>query len=144
MKRPIVIDVSVAASWVMPDEQSPAGQRLRDDIERRVYQAITIPLFWFEFRNILLTNERRRRISEGDSLKFLAAVQRVRMKVQDVSDHYQILSLARAHELSAYDAAYLALAMRAGAVLATNDKKLARAAINADVELRTALTPLQM
>jgi len=144
MKKPIVIDVSMAASWVMPDEQSDVGRRLLRELRLAPFRAITVPLFWFEFCNILLTNERRGRISKSDGLESLATVHSVRMKVQDVSDHYQILSLARAHELSAYDAAYLALAMRAGAVLATNDKKLARAAINADVELRTALTPLQM
>ena len=39
-----------------------------------------------------------------------------------------MLSLARAHGLSSYDAAYLELALRRGLALATLDKKLKAAA----------------
>jgi predicted nucleic acid-binding protein len=39
-----------------------------------------------------------------------------------------VLSLARAHRLSAYDAAYLELALRRGLPLATLDDKLRAAA----------------
>jgi len=51
----------------------------------------------------------------------------------------RIISLAIKHRLSAYDAAYLALAVKEGAILATNDRKLAQAAFAEGVELRTAL-----
>ena len=40
----------------------------------------------------------------------------------------EIVSLARAHELSTYDASYLDLAMRLGLPFATQDASLARAA----------------
>ena len=39
-----------------------------------------------------------------------------------------LLALARAHDLSSYDASYLDLAMKKGLPLATLDKKLKRAA----------------
>ena len=45
------------------------------------------------------------------------------------------LSLARDHNLSAYDAAYLELAMRRGLPLATLDDKLKTAALAAGVVL---------
>jgi predicted nucleic acid-binding protein len=41
------------------------------------------------------------------------------------------MALARQHGLSAYDATYLELALRKGAVLATFDRKLADAMQNA-------------
>ncbi|MBW9066117.1 PIN domain-containing protein [Rhizobium herbae] len=40
-----------------------------------------------------------------------------------------VVSLARKHQLSAYDAAYLALAITEGIPLATLDKKLQQAAV---------------
>jgi len=45
------------------------------------------------------------------------------------------LSLAREHNLSSYDAAYLELAMRLAVPLATQDKKLLVAAQNSGVVL---------
>ena len=45
------------------------------------------------------------------------------------------MSLAREHELTAYDAAYLELAMRLGLPLATGDRKLRTAARRVGVGL---------
>jgi len=45
------------------------------------------------------------------------------------------LALAKTHKLTLYDAAYLELAMRKGATLATKDVALARAAKSAGVPL---------
>jgi predicted nucleic acid-binding protein len=46
-----------------------------------------------------------------------------------------IYSLARTYRLSAYDAAYLELAMREGVVLATLDESLSAAAAKAGVSI---------
>jgi predicted nucleic acid-binding protein len=46
-----------------------------------------------------------------------------------------LLPLAREHKLSAYDAAYLDLAIREGLPLATLDKGLKRAAVKAGVSI---------
>ena len=47
----------------------------------------------------------------------------------------EVLGLARRHALTTYDAAYLELALRLGATLATLDRKLARAADAEGVEV---------
>jgi predicted nucleic acid-binding protein len=47
----------------------------------------------------------------------------------------EVLSVAREHDLSAYDAAYLELALRKGLPLATLDTRLRNAARRAGVEL---------
>ncbi|WP_426239734.1 PIN domain-containing protein [Pararhizobium sp. DWP1-1-3] len=49
-----------------------------------------------------------------------------------------MIGLARAHQLSAYDAAYLALAITEGLPLATLDKKLRQAAAAEAVQLFSA------
>jgi predicted nucleic acid-binding protein len=46
-----------------------------------------------------------------------------------------IPALAREHQLSAYDAAYLELALREGVAIATLDRKLERIALKCGVEI---------
>jgi predicted nucleic acid-binding protein len=53
-----------------------------------------------------------------------------------VGEHVsKVLLIAREHNLSVYDAAYLELSIRHGASLATLDGKLRKAAKNAGVEI---------
>ena len=47
--------------------------------------------------------------------------------VDDLDDNFAVLSLAQRHNLTAYDAAYLELALREKAILATLDRRLAEA-----------------
>jgi predicted nucleic acid-binding protein len=48
---------------------------------------------------------------------------------------HEILALARAENLTTYDAAYLELAIRRGLPLATNDKRLRSAGKNTGVQI---------
>jgi len=139
MKTPIVIDASMAASWVIPDEQNLLSQALLDDLSAGKYQPIGIALFWNEFRNILVTNVRKRRIDKNDLLMFLQDIRHIGIEAKVMDDDVLILHLAFQHNLSAYDAAYLALAVQEKAILATNDKKLAQAVLMEGLKLRTSL-----
>jgi predicted nucleic acid-binding protein len=60
---------------------------------------------------------------------------RLRIDLDRQADGEILLALARTHRLTAYDAAYLELALRADAPLATLDRKLAAAARAAGVPL---------
>jgi len=139
MKAPIVIDASMAASWVIPDEQNPLSQALLDDLSAEKYQPIGIALFWNEFRNILVTNVRKRRIDKNDLLMFLQDIRDIGIETKVMDDDALILHLAFQHNLSAYDAAYLALAVQENAIVATNDKKLVQAVLAEGLKLRSAL-----
>jgi predicted nucleic acid-binding protein len=56
--------------------------------------------------------------------------------LQSLSEHLRsVLPLSREHGLSAYDAAYLELAARHGASLATLGRKLRKAAETAEVRI---------
>src|SRR5271166_5954780 len=100
---PFVLDASIAACWAFDDEDHPVAalalERVRTD-EARVPS-----LWWFEVRNTLIVSERRGRLQEAD-----------------------VLALARRRRLTVYDSAYLELARREGAPLATLDAALATAA----------------
>jgi predicted nucleic acid-binding protein len=79
-------------------------------------------------RNILIINERRRRVTEPQTTAFLAGLSRLRLRVDRSPDESAVLRLARTYRLSVYDASYLELAQREGAPLATLDAALRRAA----------------
>jgi len=121
----LVVDASVALSWCYPDERSDYAYRVLDELER---QKGFVPGLWtLEIANALLVGERRLRLSAADVSRFLKLVKEVSFSVDSQTPHRALsdtLPLARVHGLSAYDAAYLELAMREGSALATLDKKL--------------------
>ena len=122
---PFVLDASVTASWCFSDEQSAvadvAMQRLLDD------EAIAPPLWSLEIRNILLVNERRGRIDTQDADAFLLDLSRLPIRIRQDADNRALVALARRHRLTAYDAAYLELAVRTDLAVATLDQALAHA-----------------
>jgi len=91
-----------------------------------------VPSIWaLEVGNVLLVAERKKRISQADSARFIALLRDLPIAIeQEPSDLIsgEILALAREHRFSVYDASYLDLAMRKGLALATLDNGLIAAA----------------
>jgi predicted nucleic acid-binding protein len=136
MKKSFVVDNSVVMSWCFKDEANP----LADSILARLEEGTAyVPSVWpLEVVNVLLAAERRKLISETDSIRFLRLLSQLPILVQHESPERtmtDILNLARVHIISSYDASYLDLAMKKGLPLATQDKKLRRAAKSVNVEL---------
>ena len=123
-----VVDASVAAAWLLPDEPSSDADRVLDLIA--VDGALVPSLIWYELRNILVMATRRRRLPSGEAAPALLRLRRLPIETVDMtlSDDAGIVGLAESHGLTAYDATYLALAMRTRVPLATADRALARAA----------------
>lgn len=121
-----VVDASVAGAWYLPDESDPHA----DAVALRLNaESATVPaLFWFELRNIFLIGERRSRISEADTARFLSIIARLPIAIDREPNETVIFHLARTHKLSIYDAAYLELAHRKSAPLASLDAALIKAA----------------
>ena len=92
-------------------------------------------LWWFEIRNILVVNERRKRIAEPDTNDFLRNLLRLRIRVDRAPEEAGVLRLARTHRLSVYDASYLELALREALQIATLDTELAAAALAEGADL---------
>jgi len=121
-----VIDASVLASWCFPDEAHATADLA---IRRIAKESACAPvLLWFELRNVLLMGERRGRLTAAQMSRFLEHVNNLPVEIDREPDENRIFALARAHRLSVYDAAYLELAQRKAAPLATLDAALARAA----------------
>ncbi|MGA3000693.1 MAG: type II toxin-antitoxin system VapC family toxin [Acetobacteraceae bacterium] len=130
---PFVLDASVVACWALDDEDDCVAdltfERIRTD------EARVPALWWFEVRNILVVNERRNRLTETATAAFLRELAQMRVLVDRSPDETDVLTLARRHRLSVYDASYLELARRGDIALATLDKELAAAASSIGVHL---------
>jgi predicted nucleic acid-binding protein len=119
--------------WAFQDEDHPDARLAFHQM--RSEEAVVPCLWWFEVRNILVVNERRRRIAESDTAAFLLNLSKLRIRIDRAPDESAVLRLARTHGLSVYDAAYLELAQREGLPLATLDADLKKAAAGEGVAL---------
>jgi predicted nucleic acid-binding protein len=122
---PFVLDASIVLDWAL-EERRAAAEAAR---QRLIGDTALVPsLWWFEVRNGLVIAERRRRTSAEISAAFLRQLAGFPVVIAPLSDETALLTLARRHGLTAYDAAYLELALRDGLDLATLDTELADAA----------------
>ena len=127
-----VVDASLAAAWLLPEENSDAAEAVIMALSGRP----PVPsLFWHEARNILLMAQRRGRIVAGEPVAAMGRLRRLSLEDAGAGSDGAVLALSIAHGLTAYDAAYLALAQERGLPLATLDQKLAQAARREGVRL---------
>jgi predicted nucleic acid-binding protein len=124
-----VIDASFIASLLLPDE---AAEESAAQLEHIKEGGAVAPILWqLEVANMLLTAQRRKRIDASQFMRILEAVDSFPVTLQPALTAKQrgdLLNLARKHELTAYDAAYLELALRLDLPLATVDDRLLSAA----------------
>ena len=124
-----ILDGSVTMVWGFDDEANTYAEAILDkmpDLQAHV------PSLWpLEVANVLIIGERRKRITSADAARFLAILSAFPIAVDDQTVAHawsDTMHLARAHNLSAYDASYLELAIRLGLPLAALDGKLKTAA----------------
>lgn len=92
----------------------------------------TLQAWLYEIQDGLATSVRRQEALEA--LRGLAP------DVESPQGIGRELRLAQTHGLTAYDAAYLAVALNTGAILASNDDALRRAAVSVGVQVFIAPT----
>lgn len=122
----IVVGASIAATWCFRDRPGTAEA---DEVIARIYSetAIVPDLFWHEMRNVLVGAERKGRIETDSAETYLSRLRSLPLITDHDQDDANTVALARQHNLSGYDAAYLETAHRHQAQLATLDKKLSKA-----------------
>jgi predicted nucleic acid-binding protein len=133
---PFVLDASMTLSWAFEGESTPLTVAVLKSLE--IVHAVVPALWSFEVASVLTTAERRGRMNAAAQAVFLE-----RLRLLPIAIEYrpaawlaqQILPLARTYNLSAYDAAYLELAIRERLPLATLDDDLRQAATTAGVTL---------
>lgn len=124
-----VIDASVVLTWCFPDENAAIAQHAADMFKKG--GTAIAPSFWpHEVLNALLAGEKRKRISEDLVRSFLEDLATLPIVLEQFPAGIvfeRIQRLSRDHGLTAYDAAYLDLALDNGLPLATLDADLIRA-----------------
>jgi predicted nucleic acid-binding protein len=131
---PFVLDASVTLAWCFEDETTQETDALLDRLAADA--AITPSLWELEVVNVLLLAERRGRITESQTARFAALLAQLPIHVDPAgADMQAVLATGRHHGLTAYGAAYLVLAERAGIPLATVDARLRAAAQAAGVSV---------
>jgi predicted nucleic acid-binding protein len=135
----IIADASVVLAWFFEEAQTPKALEVLQRIEEE--GLLVPPLWWSELENGILMGERRGRKKLSESQAFLKLVRALPIRTDDLPRHRvsdDILDLARQHQLTAYDAAYVELARRESAFLATFDDALRRCAQNLKIKLLPA------
>jgi predicted nucleic acid-binding protein len=131
-----VVDNSVVMSWCFKDEKNKYGDAVLDRLAEST--AIVPPIWPLEVVNVLLVAERRNRLKQVDSVRFITLLLQLPIVVEQEGPGKKmkdLLALGRANNLSSYDAAYLDLSMRKDCPIATLDKKLIEAAKNVNVTI---------
>jgi predicted nucleic acid-binding protein len=126
-------------SWAFEGESTPFTVAVLKSLE--TVHAVVPALWPFEVANVLRTAERRGRMDASALAAFLERLRQLPIAIEHRPATWlaqQILPLTRTHKLSAYDAAYLELAIREGLPLATLDDDLRRASCAAGVTLVSA------
>jgi predicted nucleic acid-binding protein len=133
----LVLDASLAVAWCFEDESSPLAEHVLELVSAGT-EALAPAIWPLEVANALLVAERRKRITMAQVTALLQRISKLPIVVEPIPParaFEQVLSVARQHELTEYDAAYVELALREAVPLATLDAKLRRAARAAGIVL---------
>lgn len=132
----LVLDASLALSWALPDEASKYSDAMLDKVA--VTGAVVPGLWAHEMANGLLMAQKRGRLTTAQRMAFVEQLLRLSIEMETSSARSVLdgqAALAERYGLTAYDAAYLDLALRRGMPLATQDKAMKIAANKAGVAL---------
>lgn len=132
----LVVDCSVTMPWFLEDERTKFTDQLLNAIDRAEYWA---PSVWrLEMLNGLMMAERRKRIDRARRIESVDQVARLNVRIDPMLPNvFTLGALAERYGLTAYDAAYLELAVRQNFGLVTQDQELVRAADAEGVQVQS-------
>jgi predicted nucleic acid-binding protein len=137
VRRRFVIDASVTLAWLF-DEDSSANRigAILDGAE------LVAPWLWrLEVVNVILVRERRKLLSIARGAQLLELLEDWAVEMMGEPPSRSLTGLAaaaRPHQLSAYDAIYLDVAMSQGLPLFTGDNNLRNTAVRIGLPLVTS------
>lgn len=129
MKKAIIIDASVAAKWLLPDEADFIADSIKKAFADRQI-VIVVPIFiFYEVNNLLKSAVLSNRISSQDSLNFYENFLTLNFNIYSSKLLLKVtLQTALKLDISSYDAAYVALAEHLQIPFYTTDEKLVKKA----------------
>jgi len=134
-----VLDASVALLWLVPQTNVSGVDYAESTLMALTGSQALVPSLWaLEVSNVVAKVESKSIVTEAESQRFIAVLGELNVVTDHATAAHALgdtLNLARRYWLSAYDAAYLELALRTGLPLATLDAGLAKAATAAGVTI---------
>ena len=122
----LVLDASMALSWLLWDEASEASLAVQSELAKA--DGVWVAAHWrLEVVNAICMAERRKRLDAAGVAQAVALFTQLPVAVDPETNaraSAETLALARQYALSVYDAAYLELALRRGGALASLDGPL--------------------
>ena len=133
----VVVDASVAAALVPPDETDVPAR-----VQERLFAGpVVVPQHWsLEMANALVMANRRKRFGAAGPADAIAQLPKLNARGDTATADVawtEVMRLADAHKLTVYDAAYLELAIRRRAARASTDTDLVDAARRCGIEVLT-------
>lgn len=135
----VVVDASVALAWLFQEKHSDQAREVEALV--RQYGGVVPGLWYLEISNLLARKVCRGTIALTDAQQAIAHCSRLPIECDSQMEEGafgETFKLACRHGLTAYDAAYLELALRRGLPLATLDDELRAAAVADGVAVVTA------
>lgn len=132
-----ILDASVTMAWCFEDGKTDCSEAALDALGEDD-TALTPVLWTYEVLNVLARARKRKCLTQAQAAAFWNDLRKLPVEVDGGVDNdvaVEIMALAGQYGLTAYDAAYLELAMREGLPLATLDEDLRRAAEEAGVKI---------
>lgn len=136
MIQSFVLDSSAAISWCLEDEGSANWSAL--DVLTSGGLARVPSLWLYEITNAFAVAQRRGRLQSWDTNRHLQNLLNLNIEYDQSPESntlMNIIMIAAQFNLSSYDAAYLELAIRHQAPLATNDRQLKDAALKSKIKV---------
>lgn len=125
----LVLDASVALDWCFESERSAYAESVLDHV---IANGALVPPIWpAEIANALISAKQRGRVTAAGAAQAVAMLSDLEVEVAEqdwMATVQALLDTGDRLGLTAYDAAYLSLAMQEGFPLATNDLAVRRAA----------------
>ncbi len=131
-----VLDCSVTVPWLEGEGADPYSKSVLNSLtDCYAY----VPVLWgYELANAIVTVQKRNVISPSQVEQFMEQIRGLNILVYAIHDlkHDQMLvEIGHSYGLTAYDSAYLKLAMVRGLPMATHDEALKKACQRAGVSL---------
>ena len=124
----LVVDASVAAKWLVPENDSDKAEDLLKQWQRRSFDLSAPQMILAEVANVLWKRSARGLLATNEAATLYSDFTRLELPLEPIGNLVALaLELALQHRTSVYDGLYLALALDLGWGFVTADEKLYRA-----------------